>query len=49
MKIALIGTGHMGSWFARELMSDHEVAVYDVDGKKMAALNGVISLKNPAE
>ncbi len=49
MKIALIGTGHMGSWFARELSEEHEVAVYDVDGKKMEALHGVIPLKNPAD
>jgi len=30
MRIAVIGTGHMGAWFAREFARDrHEVAVFD--------------------
>jgi prephenate dehydrogenase len=30
MNIAVIGTGHMGSWFARELFNDgHEITVFD--------------------
>lgn len=30
MKIAVIGTGHMGAWFARELANEgHQVAVFD--------------------
>lgn len=49
MKIALIGTGHMGSWFARELMSDHEVAVYDTEAEKMNRLEGVTRLDGIAE
>jgi prephenate dehydrogenase len=49
MKIALIGTGHMGSWFARELTGDHEIAVYDSERKKMKSLHGVKQLKSVAE
>ncbi len=30
MKIAIIGFGKMGSWFAKELAKNNEVAVYDV-------------------
>ena len=30
MKIAVIGTGHMGAWFARELAQEgHTLAVFD--------------------
>ena len=30
MKIAVIGAGHMGSWFARELIHDgNDVAIFD--------------------
>ncbi|MBD3324495.1 prephenate dehydrogenase/arogenate dehydrogenase family protein [candidate division KSB3 bacterium] len=32
MKIAVLGAGHMGRWFARELLTEgHEIAVFDVD------------------
>ena len=31
MKIAIAGTGHMGSWLARELSPEHPVAVYDFE------------------
>ncbi|OPY70309.1 MAG: T-protein [Syntrophorhabdaceae bacterium PtaU1.Bin034] len=41
MKIAIVGTGHMGSWFARELSKGHEVAVYDRDLAKSERLKGV--------
>ncbi|MBN1113739.1 MAG: prephenate dehydrogenase, partial [Oligoflexia bacterium] len=41
MKIAVIGTGHMGSWFVNELGSDHEVAVFDTDPAKTASLKQV--------
>lgn len=46
MKIAVIGTGHMGSWFIRELTPDHDVAVYDKDPKNSADLTGVVVLKD---
>lgn len=34
MKIAIIGIGKMGSWLARELSKEHEIALYDNDEKK---------------
>lgn len=34
-KIAVIGMGLMGKWFARELAKNHEVAVYDLNSKRM--------------
>ncbi len=41
MRIAIIGTGHMGGWLAQTLAArGHEVAVYDVDAKKTAPLAG---------
>jgi len=41
MRIAVIGTGNMGSWFARELCKDHEIAVYDKNPEKAKALKDV--------
>ena len=36
MKIAVIGAGHMGSWFARELLHDgNDVAIFDRDKAKI--------------
>lgn len=35
MKIFIIGAGHMGSWLTEELCHDHEVAVFDVDPRKL--------------
>jgi prephenate dehydrogenase len=43
-KIAVLGTGRMGSWLARELSGDHMVAVFDEDRTKTAALTGVAKL-----
>jgi prephenate dehydrogenase len=34
MKIAIIGAGKMGSWLAKELSQDNEIAVYDIDDLK---------------
>jgi prephenate dehydrogenase len=45
MRIFILGTGHMGSWLARDLKDEHEVAVYDTDGEKLAKLEGVKKLK----
>lgn len=38
MKIAVLGTGHMGAWFIREFSENHEVAVYDIDKQKAEQL-----------
>ena len=35
MKIFIIGAGHMGSWLTEELCHDHEVAVFDIEPKKL--------------
>ncbi len=43
MKIAILGTGNMGAWFARELSRQNEVFVYDIDSDKTEML------KNKAE
>ncbi|MCP4214590.1 MAG: prephenate dehydrogenase [bacterium] len=40
MRIAVIGTGHMGMWFIRELAKSHPVAVFDTDSQKMEAVSG---------
>jgi prephenate dehydrogenase len=46
MKIALLGIGHMGSWLARELSKEHEVAVYDTDAARMKNIEHVVPLPN---
>ena len=35
MRIAIIGAGRMGTWLVEEFCFDHEVAVYDIDRKKL--------------
>ena len=35
MKILILGAGKMGSFFTDLLSFDHEVAVYDIDPKKL--------------
>ncbi len=35
MKILVLGAGHMGAWLVEELCLDHEVAVYDLDRRKL--------------
>jgi len=49
MRIVVIGTGHMGSWFVRELSKEHEVAVYDIDKEKMKGIKNVRHLENLSE
>jgi prephenate dehydrogenase len=44
VKIAILGAGHMGSWLARELSGEHEVAVYDIDNQRAAGLDNVSRL-----
>lgn len=34
MRIGIVGMGHMGSWFAKELGKENEVAVYDVENER---------------
>jgi len=48
MKIAISGIGHMGAWLAKELRSDHEVAVYDRDEGRSGAIEGVTVLPLPS-
>jgi prephenate dehydrogenase len=40
MRIAVLGTGHMGGWFSHEFSKNHEVAVYDINRQKTEQLNG---------
>ena len=49
MKIVILGTGHMGSWLAKELSRENEVAVYDIDEGKSGGLNYVFHLSHPRE
>jgi prephenate dehydrogenase len=35
MRIVIIGAGRMGTWLVEEFCFDHEVAVYDIDRKKL--------------
>lgn len=35
MRIFVLGAGHMGAWLVEELCLDHEVAVYDIDRRKL--------------
>ncbi len=41
MKIVILGAGHMGSWLARQLLIENEVALYDVDETKSASVENV--------
>lgn len=49
MRIGVIGCGHMGSWFIRGLATEHKVAVFDSDPKKMDPLANVERLAVPAD
>jgi len=35
MKILVIGAGNMGAWFVESLCLEHDVAVYDIDRRKL--------------
>jgi prephenate dehydrogenase len=35
MRICVLGAGHMGAWLVEELCLGHEVAVYDLDKRKL--------------
>ncbi len=50
MKVAVIGTGHMGGWFAVELVNDgHVVTVFDLHPEKTQGLQGVGVLNELSE
>ncbi|GAK56481.1 prephenate dehydrogenase [Candidatus Vecturithrix granuli] len=50
MKIAIIGAGHVGGWFARELIKDgHELAIFDLNPHKTAEFQDNCVLKELAE
>ena len=44
MRIAIVGAGNMGSWLAREFLSDHQVAVYDKDDVRLSRLPHAVRL-----
>ncbi len=35
MKVVVLGAGHMGAWLVEALCLDHDVAVYDIDKRKL--------------
>jgi prephenate dehydrogenase len=49
MKIVVLGAGHMGSWLARALAGENEVAVYDTDQRKSEGLENVFHLSHYRE
>lgn len=49
MKIAILGTGHMGSWLAREFSGSHEVAVFDKKGETAKRIKGATVMKHLEE
>ena len=49
MKILVMGAGRMGSWLVEELCLDHDVAVYDVDIRKLKYLFKSIRLSELGE
>ncbi len=49
MKILILGSGRMGSWFANVLSKNHEVSVYDRNREKLLKLSGIKKLENLEE
>ncbi len=49
MKIVILGFGKMGSWFAKQLATANEVAVYDVDTKKVRDTGNIQVLSGASE
>jgi len=41
MKITILGAGNMGTWFANQLKSEHEIGVYDSNIEKAKRISGV--------
>lgn len=48
MRIAIIGAGKMGSWLARALSGENEIALLDSDAAKARAVEGARALSGPA-
>lgn len=48
MRIIISGTGHLGSWLAKELRRDNTVAVYDRVSERSRALEGLTVLSGPS-
>jgi len=46
MKIAVIGIGKMGSWLARSIQGECDLAVYDMDATRLAPFQKAIHLKS---
>lgn len=49
MRILVLGAGHMGAWLVEELCLDHEVAVYDLDRRKLKYFFNVTRFLEPSE
>ena len=49
MKILILGAGHMGAWLVEELCLDHDVAVYDLDRRKLKYFFNVTRFLEPSE
>jgi prephenate dehydrogenase len=50
MRIVVIGVGHMGGWFAKELTAEgNKVAVFDTDPQKTGGLHGITVLHKFSE
>jgi len=49
MKILILGAGKMGSFFADVLSFEHEVAVLDIDPKRLRFVYNVVRLSKPEE
>jgi len=47
MKIAILGTGHMGRWLLEMLFPEHRLAVYDIDGARMSDMEDGNVLRLP--
>ncbi|MBU0532815.1 prephenate dehydrogenase/arogenate dehydrogenase family protein [Candidatus Micrarchaeota archaeon] len=49
MKIVILGIGNMGSWLAKELSKENEIAIYDQDKKKTAKVKNAKVLSELSE
>jgi len=49
MRILVLGAGRMGAWLVEELCLDHEVAVYDLDRRKLKYFFNVTRFLEPSE
>ena len=49
MRVAVIGVGHMGSWFTRELSKKNRVAIHDTNKQKMDQFENVSCLNDLSE